>query len=540
VPVGGSSRGLNRTLVLVLLLAILVLALGLRVTGLTWGVPREPHYRNYYQDERFVLGLLFKMNPAHLNFDPNYFINPSLHYYTMMGALLKSNLLGLNMHLPVSGASSFKPDDMSGATYTDVFLIGRMLVMLESLLAVLLIFLVGRGLYNQKTGLFAALLMAVSYPVMYQGRFFTADGPALFWLVLSFYFVIRFWREPERRRWRILAPIGIGLALGAKYLNVLVVLPYFYVLFNLSRTKKGRSFVRPAVTSLLTILATFLVTTPYALLSFGTFLHGDQNGFGGLFGARGLMYYNNFPSSLIEPFSIGSLAAMNGLGLLTFALALVVLFARRKPQDRILLAFIVPFYLMLIYKASPNLRHILPVLPLVFLACAATLSEPAFLKWRSGPAGPILLGVVALSWLGLSLAAVLRMAKPDTRVQAEEWVKRNVTTETIALPTYFPYRYTPAIDSFHLMPLNYDARRLEQAKPEYLLMTEPEYRIDGKTDDKAGLKESFMSSLAGNPNYRLAQRIAEPFQLFGLTFNPNFPTEDWSFPSPEILIYRRQ
>jgi hypothetical protein len=287
----------------------------------------------------------------------------------------------------------------------------------------------------------------------------------------------------------------------------------------------------------------FLLTTPYALFSLGTFLHGDQNHFGGIFGARGLMFYNNFPPSLTEPFVVTSLAALNPLGLLLFVLSLVVLIRRRRPADILLLCFIVPFYLMLMYKSSPMLRHILPVLPFVFLACAAAQSSSS--GQRSAVSGQrfltALLGLTALTWFLLSLMAVVRMSGKDTRVMAEEWAHQEVSPQqTIALPTYFPYRYTPAIDSFHLLILDYDARKLDENKPDYLLMVEPEYRINGRSDDKAIYKLEFMDALQRNPNYQLYKRLAVPFGITSvLSFTPHFPTEDWNYPSPEILIYKR-
>jgi 4-amino-4-deoxy-L-arabinose transferase-like glycosyltransferase len=405
---------------------------------------------------------------------------------------------------------------------------------------VLLVYLIGRHLYNPVAGLFASLLAAVSYPCVYQSHFITADAPAAFWLVLSLYFLARLFREPGRRAWQILAPLSIGLALGAKYLNLLLVLPYLYILFTGERKAGSRRFLRRALTGALLALAAFVFTTPYAVLSFDTFLNGDKNGFGGIFGARGLMFYNNFPPSLIEPFAVTSLAALNPVGLIAFLLSVVVLFRRRKPSDLLLLSFIVPFYLMLTLKSSPMLRHILPVLPLAFLAMAAALTEKKLLNLRTGPAGRALLGIVALSWLGLSLAGVERMSRTDTRIQTEAWAEANVTTETIALPTYFPYRYTPALDSFKLLPLNYDYRILDRQRPDYLIVTGPEIMVNGRADDKADIKQVFRAGIAANRDYVMVKRLAEPFRLLGVEFDPKFPTEDWNFPSPEILIYRRQ
>jgi hypothetical protein len=296
----------------------------------------------------------------------------------------------------------------------------------------------------------------------------------------------------------------------------------------------------------------FLLTTPYALLSARTFLHGDENGFGGIFGVRGMTYYNNFPPSLTEPFSVTILAALNPLGLLVFALSLIVAFRSRRPGDLLLLSFIVPFYMMLTYKSSPMLRHILPVLPFIFLLCAGALSTPYFWSWRTGPAGPVLLGAVALTWVGLSASAIERMSRVDTRVQAEQWVKANVGREAIAIPTYAPYRYTPAIDSSNLYLLHdseqdwssmvgsENAQYLEKAKPEYLLMVEPEYRVNGRSDDRQNYKYAFTAGLAANRNYLVAKLFREPFRILGVSFYPRFPTEDWNYPSPEILIYKRK
>jgi hypothetical protein len=522
-----------------LLAVVVVLGAVLRISGLEWGIPKAPHHRNYYQDERFALGLLYKMDPARLKLDPGYFINPSLHYYSMLGALMAGNAFGLGLSLPVKDASPLQPADVSGPTYTNCFRICRWLVVLEGVLGIVLMFFIGRMLYNWKAGLFAALLLAVSYPCVYQSHFITADGPAMFWLILGLFLVAGLYRSPGKRLWQVLAPIGIGLALGAKYLNVILVLPWLYTLWNHDRKNRPHQFLARAAVGLLLMVGAFLVTTPYALFSLGTFLNGDQNGFGGIFGRRGMMFYNNFPPSIVEPFALTSLAALNVVGLLAFVLALLVLLSRRKPADLLLLCFTVPFYLMLVLKSSPMLRHILPVLPFVFLACAAALTETSFLKFKTGPAGAVLLGVVALSWLGLSGSAVQRMNVADTRVQAEEWVRGNVTNEGIALPSFFPYRYTPAIDSFNLVVLNYDTRIIEQRKPEYLLMTEPEYRVNGNADDKKDAKEALVAAVAANHNYSLFKRFSEPFRLFGQKLDLKFPTEDWNYPSPEILLYRR-
>ncbi len=543
---------MHRRVVLLLLGLILAGALALRLTGINWGVPRAPHFRNYFQDERFVLGLLFQMNPARLDLDPHYYVNPSLHYYTLLAAFVKANVVGLGLTLPVAEDNPFKPTALAARTYTGLFLVGRALVVIQSVLTVLLLFLIGRRLYGSRAGLVSALLMATSYPCVYQSHFLVTDAPAVFWMVLALYFLVRLRAEPGRRVWKVLAPVSIGLAIGAKYTNVLLVLPYLYVLFT-ARSGARRTPAGPVVTRALkgALLAAgaFLITTPYTLLSLPRFLSGDESGFGGIFGARGLVYYNNFPPGLVEPFLVATPAALGTLGAVLFGIAVVLAMLRRNESDLVLLSFIVPFYLLLVLKSSTMLRHILPVLPFAFLVMAGVLSED--MTWfvgtrfrivspvRMSRVGIALLCLLAAYWAGFSLAAVLRMTRTDTRVQVEQWVRANVTTERIVLPTYFPFRYTPAIDSFNVVGVNYDPRAIDDLKPDYIILTEPEFTVSGRTDGQAAQKLGFLAAVRSRPDYVLFRSFSELFRLGPFRFRPKFPTEDWNFPSPEILVYRR-
>jgi hypothetical protein len=440
-------------------------------------------------------------------------------------------------------------------------------------LAVLLVFLIGRRLYRSRAGLIAASLMAVNYPCVYQSHFFVTDAPAVFWMVLALYLIVRLKAEPGRRTWRFLAPVSIGLAIGAKYTNVLLFLPYLYVLFtstgyssphpspqrgeggkaSLSRERERARVranrIRTALVGLLLANTAFLVTTPYALLSLPRFLSGDEKGFGGIFGARGLFYYNNFPPSLTEPFFVATPAALGIFGAVLFGVAVVFAVVRRRNADLLLLSFILPFYLLLVLKSSTMLRHILPVLPFAFLALAGTLAGDMtdfrlgklgrVPKRRLGAFGTAALCLLAGYWAAFSLSAVLRMTRTDTRVQVELWARANITTERIVLPTWFPYRYTPAIDSFDVVGVNYDPRGIEDLNPDYIILTEPEFTVSGRTDAQAAQKLTFLAAVQRHPEYKLAHRFSEPFLLGPLRFRPKLPTEDWNFPSPEILVYRR-
>jgi hypothetical protein len=150
------------------------------------------------------------------------------------------------------------------------------------------------------------------------------------------------------------------------------------------------------------------------------------------------------------------------------------------------------------------------------------------------------LGAAALWLFAFSVAGVLRMTRADTREQAAQWVSQNAGRDLIVLPTWFPFRYSPAIDSANVVAVNYQAAAIGQLKPRFVLMVEPEYRVWDRRDPQAALKTGFRAAVERDPAYRFERRFREPFGLFGLDLAPRFPAEDWDFTSPEILLYRRQ
>ncbi|MFO7651297.1 MAG: glycosyltransferase family 39 protein [bacterium] len=512
---------------------MLALGLALRLVGIDWGVPRAPHFRNWFQDERFTLGLVLRMDPSRLDLDPRYYINPGLHYYSLLKVIGAASILGLDLGLPVADDNPFKPSGLSAETYRALFSVGRGLSVLLGAASLLLLFLIGRRLYDERAGLWAALLGAVAWPLVYESHFLVVDGPAVFWLLLGFWAVLWLDAAPDGRR-RLSAPVLVGLAIGAKYLNVLLVLPLALVLWRAGRRGFAAALARTAAVA----SAAFLLSNPYSLLSLPRFLSGDAQGFGGIFGARGLFYYNSYPPSLVTP--LWSTASTLGiLGSSALVIALAVLLFRRSRADRLLLLFILPFYLLLFLRASPMMRHFLPLVPFLCLALAGALRQRDLCGLRVGPAGPVLLGLVAAGVLALSASGVARMARPDTREQAAAWLDANAGRELILLPTWFPFRYTPAIDSLNVVAANYNPVALADLQPRYVMMVEPEYRVWDRRDPQAAQKTGFRAAVERDPAYRLLRRFRDPFKLFGLDLAPRFPAEDWDFTSPEILLYRR-
>ena len=515
--------------------------------GFDWGVPKAPYWRNHYQDEAFVMGLLFKMGPDNLN--PHYFINPTFHYYTLLFSIKLASFLGIidRFSLPVKTSELGQP--VAGVTlddYAKMYLVGRFLTVIEGILLIVLIFFIGRNLYNELAGIIAAAFTAILPTVIYQSHFLVVDAPALFWFTLAFWFLTTAIESLGVRRWSIISGVLIGIAVGTKYTNILLFLPFLYKLYLNSENRKSISRIinrNTAIAAVVTIIF-FLFTTPYALLSFDEFLRGNANGFGGIFGPRGLLYYNAYAASLISPFSLATFHSLRLPLTLFSSLGVLYLLYKREKSDLLLLVFIIPFYLMMIYHASPHLRHIVLVLPFLMIATGrmvADIVSHAEKKKFLRPLVVLIMTTVFVYTLLFTLSMIKRITRVDTRIACAEWVRKNVAKESIiGLASYFPWNYTPPVemitDKITLIDYNYD--RLLALKPDYFIITEYELKDAAYSKENRTARTQFVALLFKQHDYVISKEFKRDFEFLGLKFPPNFPNMDWNAINPVIYVFK--
>jgi len=187
---------------LTLLAGIVAAALVLRFTGITWGTGYFLH-----PDELFLTSVLINVSaPAGVS---EYFnsatspLNPFNHgtgfiygTFPLFAAKLVASFTEYtvvnNGHIP-----------------------GRWLSALADTGTVVLVWWIGRMLWNRWTGLLAALLMAFTVLHIGAAHYFTTDAWSAFFATASFAFVLAGWRH---RRWMFFALAGlmVGLAASSK------------------------------------------------------------------------------------------------------------------------------------------------------------------------------------------------------------------------------------------------------------------------------------------------------------------------------------
>jgi Dolichyl-phosphate-mannose-protein mannosyltransferase len=365
--------------------------------------------------------------------NPRFFNWPSLYMYVLAG------VYGL-----VFGAA---PDGVAGAFARDpalFYLVGRLVTAVFGTATLAVLYCTGRMAYGPAVGILAAGLLAVDLLHVRDSHWVTPDVPLTFLVALATHCALRYWRD-GRRADAGAAGLVVGLAAAMKYPGALAFLGL--VVAHAARHPGSAAWRRVAGKD--TIAAAglasigFLLGTPFALLTPAAFARGalaelrevHTVQFGNEADAPAYLFHlvYSLPEAMGWPLYLLGLA---GLG---WALAV------RGAREVVLLAFAVPYLLVIVTWSARFERYAIPLLPCLTLLAAAALTRGV--GWLSGrrwlmPPWPAIALVSATALLVgpalLRVAAYHRLlAEPDTREVGSAWVERHVPPGSrIALQPY--------------------------------------------------------------------------------------------------------
>ncbi len=391
--------------------AVLAVALGLRLWGITQGLP---YVYNIDEAANFVpsaVGFFFTDT-----FNPHYFVNPPAFSY----------LLYLVFALWFDGKA-----DLASAYATDptaVFVVARATAALTGTVSVGFIYLAGKRLYDRRVGLIAAALMAVAFLPVFYSHLALNDVPALLPLTISV------WASAgiiTRGRWSDYAIAGaaVGLAAATKYTAGIAVLPLAVaVAYRLVGAAPGARR-RVAVGALLAAglaLAGFIAANPHALRSFSEFREGlrtqeSESGFGklGLTEDSGVLYY-----LWSLTWGLGWVPALAAVAGAVFALR----------GDRWRAAFLIPWPLFMILFLGLQGRYfgrwLIPALPAIAILAALAGVKFAELASSKPRLRGALMSLFAVALIGQGLLHSVHvdrvLARDDTRNLLRSWMVENV------------------------------------------------------------------------------------------------------------------
>lgn len=400
---------------------------GLAVAGLllatfilrVWGVDHGmPYAYNADENAHFVpkaIGLF-----GH-GWNPGYFVNPPAYTY----------LLHIVFDVWFGGREGVARQ--FAANPTEVFVVARVTAAVCGTLAVWLLYLAGKRLFDRRVGLLAAALLGVAFLPTFYSHLALNDVPTLAPICLALWGaggVLRYGRLGDY----MLAGLGLGLACATKYTGGIVLLPILGATAAQFLAPDGH---RPAIRGLVvagaaTIVA-FVLANPYAVLDWDAFMDGlnhqttvadDALGKLGLTEENGVKYY------------LWTLTW--GLGYIPALAALAGAIALARDERRLVAVLAPAPILFILFMGSQERffgRWLMPVFPIVCLLAAYFVLEVAYSAsrrrrmWR-----PTFVTIAVLALCGQGVISSLHiaqvLARDDTRNLAREWFVENVPPRT--------------------------------------------------------------------------------------------------------------
>jgi len=551
-----SARARARFLLPAALIAILLVALFLRLYGIDWD-----QRGLFHPDERAILTRVFDLRfpGAHELRDllsaersplnPRWFNYGSLPLY-----LLKTVQVA---------ASPFAEWDL-----WDLRIPGRVLSALADTATVALIFLIGVRWYGRRVGLLAAALAALAVIHIQQAHFFVPDPLMTMFAVAAVYFLMRV-AHRGRLRDSTFAGLAIGLGVATKVTVAPLLIPAVaaHLIYALSEPgdafhrgadpeseskRRSRALKGLALTIAVAALAAFFAQ-PYMVGDPGTFASnvGEQS----QMVRRTLDYpytrqYIDTARYWYQMFQVGAWGLGPVAGILAwtgFAAVTVVAAVRRRKADLVILAWAIPFFLITGWFEVKFMRYLLPLTPFLLLFGARLVwwlgvaVRRIVPRWRH--AGGVLAVVVLALTAHYAGAYVSIYSRPHPAQQASEYLnEQQVPPGTSLLKEHWeegiPGLHKYKVDELGLYdpdtPAKFQRIADQLAAAEYLVLYSNRlYGTIPRLPDRYPTGTAYYRALFdGSLGYELAHTGQSVPALFGIAYDDD-PFARIDIPPPD-------
>ncbi len=416
-----------------LLLVICVVALGLRLVGLRYGLPAV-----YNPDEVAIMSRALAFAKGDLN--PHNFLYPTFYFYVLFAweglTALWSVVTGAAASL-----SAFQQEFFVDPTR--VFVAGRLLTALCGTATVAATFVLGRRVAGPVAGLTAAIFLAVAPLHVRDSHYVKHDVPVTLLIVLAYLAYVRLWHRGAWRSSDLLRGRHSGRVHGRRLLDAL--------LHDLSCPSAGmvRCPSRPRSVRRDQAHrrggphrgAVFFVLSPYVVLEPATALRDIRaNQQIVVDRAAGTLGYAQ------TALRYGVLIWRDTVSwpvIVIAATGLLVLGATRTGMTALLLAFPIPFFVF-IAGTFPATRYLIPLVP--FLAVFAGVAV-SWIAQRQPVAAIALACVACVMPLRDSLRTDLFIRQADTRTLAEAYIEATVPDGRTILTQPYSVPLTPTAEA---------------------------------------------------------------------------------------------
>jgi len=268
------ARPGRQVLTHVILASLILVSVTFHLTGIRKNLP----FTHEIDEPAFVVRAVNVAASGDLN--PGWFGNPgSTVIYPLAVAYHAWNVVG-------HGGDLVPVDDSLRAAFAsdpgEFYGLGRLLAIAYAILALPVLYVLSKRVFNRRIGLMAVALSLLYLPSLSHAQTVRTDSAGTFFGLLAMWMCLRLYDAPTLRR-QLLAGAAIGLAISTRYFMatlIPVLLAIDVLILWRSRDDSQRNelaVLTQAVVGGLAVAVAFAATTPYFFLDFSTAWDSVQN-----------------------------------------------------------------------------------------------------------------------------------------------------------------------------------------------------------------------------------------------------------------------
>jgi 4-amino-4-deoxy-L-arabinose transferase-like glycosyltransferase/tetratricopeptide (TPR) repeat protein len=438
--IAGDKKVLQRNNTNIYLFCIIAIGMFLRIWHINWSLPEV-------FEEAFPFSIswgFWNWGQGGFNFNPHNFHYPALSFYF--------NFLVQAIHYFVGSAIGLYNDLQSfqnacDCNPTNFIIQARLICCLFDTGTILIIYRLGKECSNEKTGLLAALFVAINPLLIMQSHLVNVDTQLTFFTTLSLFFMYRI-NKNLAMKWYILTGVSIGCSAASKYTGALLIL--VLIIVHLFRADSIAEAVR-SLKNLNLILAiliagiVFIATNPFIFISFKEFM--IDYSYEELHMSSGHLGLDP-TTSTVGYYLLQSLPTNLGwASLLIIIISAIYFLWSRKKTYLFLLVFPIIYFAVIFSWQMRADRYLLPVIPTLILIGSVGLviifekvygyiqkaAKPRFLLLkRILYLAVLIIGFVLFYHSAFSVIKYHQsFAHTDTRIIAKEWIKSHLRNNAV-------------------------------------------------------------------------------------------------------------
>jgi len=406
-----------------LILFILFLALLTRILGINYGLPYF-----FVGDERSLIAGALKMAelktliPA---FHPQEF---KLLYYPPLMSYIYLAFLGPIIGLKYLTGSFVNFQDFKTYLVLNpgfIWFFGRLLNVLIGIGTIYLIYLIGKKVFNEWTGLLAATFLTFSFLHIQLSHFTRHWVPTLFFTYLVIFFAFSFCKQPHKKYY-FLAGLFSGLAFGISYVTAL---SWIVILLAHFLCRDSSFFDKLKCKNLWIGFVIFLILSlVFILLYPQEFLRMTIGEDTGLTTNKSLI---NYLLSFIYYFKI--LVFYEPIILLFSLFGFLLLIFHQKRHLIIFLAFSLLYITVLYLFFHNEPRYIILIVPWLCILAGYSVYILISQITKRNLSSLLIFLVLFLIFcypIAVSIKYGELLTQKDTRILAKEWIEKNIHPES--------------------------------------------------------------------------------------------------------------